>query len=43
MKYNTEDGDFIIFSGPSGCGKATLLNMIGVIEKFDNGEIMRLT
>ncbi|MEG2289308.1 MAG: ATP-binding cassette domain-containing protein [Clostridium sp.] len=35
-----EDGDFIIFSGPSGCGKTTLLNMIGAIEKIDNGEII---
>lgn len=32
--------DFIIFSGPSGCGKTTLLNMIGAIEKIDNGEII---
>lgn len=35
-----ENGDFIIFSGPSGCGKTTLLNIIGAIEKFDNGEII---
>jgi len=35
-----ENGDFIIFSGPSGCGKTTLLNMIGAIEKIDNGEII---
>jgi putative ABC transport system ATP-binding protein len=34
------DGDFVIFSGPSGCGKTTLLNMIGAIEKIDNGEII---
>jgi len=35
-----ENGDFIIFSGPSGCGKTTLLNMIGAIEKIDDGEII---
>lgn len=35
-----EDGDFIIFSGVSGCGKTTLLNMIGSIEKPDSGSII---
>lgn len=35
-----ENGDFVIFSGPSGCGKTTLLNMIGAIEKIDNGKII---
>ena len=35
-----EDGDFIIFSGNSGCGKTTLLNMIGAIEKVDSGKII---
>lgn len=35
-----KNGDFIIFSGPSGCGKTTLLNMIGAIEKIDDGEII---
>ncbi|MEG1179996.1 MAG: ATP-binding cassette domain-containing protein [Oscillospiraceae bacterium] len=34
------DGEFIIFTGASGCGKTTLLNMIGGIEPFDKGEIM---
>ena len=34
------DGDFIIFSGASGCGKTTLLNMIGSLESVDSGEIL---
>lgn len=35
-----EDGDFVIFSGVSGCGKTTLLNMIGSIEQPDSGSII---
>lgn len=34
------DGDFVIFSGVSGCGKTTLLNMIGSIEQPDSGSII---
>jgi len=35
-----EDGDFAIFSGNSGCGKTTLLSMIGSIEPVDSGKII---
>lgn len=40
--FNLEikDGQFVVFSGVSGCGKTTLLNIIGAIEKFDDGEII---
>ncbi len=40
--YNLEiaDGEFIVFSGNSGCGKTTLLNMIGGLENPDKGSIM---
>ncbi len=40
FSYTINDGEFIIFSGKSGCGKTTLLNMIGGIEQFDNGKIL---
>lgn len=33
------DGAFKIFAGKSGCGKTTLLNMIGAIESPDSGTI----
>lgn len=34
-----KDGEFIFLSGESGCGKTTLLNMIGGIEQQDSGII----
>lgn len=39
--YNLEipDGSFVVISGDSGCGKTTLLNMIGGIETPDKGKI----
>ncbi len=35
-----EDNEFVVFTGASGCGKTTLLNMIGGIEKADSGKIV---
>ncbi len=37
---NIQDGEFVILSGVSGCGKTTLLNIIGSIEKIDDGEVL---
>lgn len=34
------DGSFVIINGNSGCGKTTLLNMIGGIEQPDSGAIL---
>ena len=33
-------GDFIALEGPSGSGKSTLLNLIGCIDKPDEGQII---
>lgn len=34
-----DDGEFVILSGDSGCGKTTLINIIGGIEPIDSGKI----
>ncbi len=40
FNYTVETGDFVVFCGESGCGKTTLLNMIGCLEKPDSGSIV---
>ena len=40
LNITIKNGEFVVFSGVSGCGKTTLLNMIGAIEKVDGGEIL---
>ena len=40
FNYTIEDGDFVVFCGESGCGKTTLLNMIGCLEKPNGGSII---
>ena len=38
--FSIPDGGFVVFCGKSGCGKTTLLNMIGCLEKPDKGTIV---
>ena len=33
-----EKGEFIAIMGPSGCGKTTLLNVIGLLDRADDGD-----
>lgn len=33
-----QSGEFVLLKGKSGCGKSTLLNMIGLLEKMDQGD-----
>ncbi len=34
------DGEYVVLSGESGCGKTTLLNIIGGLEKIDSGSVL---
>lgn len=40
LDLNIEDGEFVVFCGPSGCGKTTLLNIIGGLERIDEGSLI---
>lgn len=40
FSLKVEDGEFVVFAGVSGCGKTTLLNMIGSLEPVDSGDIL---
>ena len=40
LNLDIGDGEFVVFAGKSGCGKTTLLNMIGGLEKPDNGTVL---
>ena len=40
FNLSVDKGEFVVFSGISGCGKTTLLNIIGGIEPFDEGTVV---
>lgn len=35
-----DDGEIVVFAGVSGCGKTTLLNMVGGLETIDDGSVI---
>ena len=38
ISLNIQQGDYISIMGPSGSGKSTLLNMIGMLDRPDQGD-----
>lgn len=38
LNLNIEEGEFISIMGKSGSGKTTLLNILGLLDKFNEGE-----
>ncbi|WP_434297867.1 ABC transporter ATP-binding protein [Clostridium sporogenes] len=38
LDFNVEKGSFVIIMGKSGSGKTTFLNVLGLLDKFDEGK-----
>jgi putative ABC transport system ATP-binding protein len=40
VDFTLNEGEFIALMGPSGCGKTTLLNLLGGIDRPNDGKIL---
>lgn len=40
VSLNLRDNEFVAILGPSGSGKTTLLNIIGGLDKYDDGDLI---
>ena len=39
VDLEVRDGEFMVFVGPSGCAKSTLLRMVAGLESISGGEL----
>ena len=40
VDLEVRNGEFMALAGPSGSGKTTLMNLLGGLDRFDEGEVM---
>src|SRR5690554_4467314 len=40
VSIEIKQGEFVAIMGPSGCGKTTLLNILGLLDRPDEGEYL---
>ena len=40
LSFTIRDGEYVCFSGESGSGKTTILNIIGLLEPIDSGRLI---
>jgi putative ABC transport system ATP-binding protein len=40
IDLNIEKGEFVAIMGPSGSGKSTLLNILGILDRYDEGKYL---
>ncbi|MCI0700446.1 MAG: ABC transporter ATP-binding protein [Planctomycetia bacterium] len=39
VTLGVREGEYVAITGPSGCGKSTLLNLLGALDRPDQGEV----
>ncbi|MDE1547701.1 ABC transporter ATP-binding protein [Jeotgalibaca caeni] len=40
INFDIQQGEFVVILGPSGAGKSTVLNILGGMDKADEGEVL---
>lgn len=40
INLDINDGEFMVFVGPSGCAKSTTLRMVAGLEEISGGEVL---